>query len=143
MLLFMAARTQLVEEVIHPALAAGKDIVCDRYLLANIVYQGHAGGLDPNLVRQVGEIAIAGIRPDLTFLLDIDPVVASHRIARAPDRMESYGLDYLIRVREGFLHEARLRPNEIVVIDAARHADVIAEEIKLRASERQTPHFTV
>src|SRR5687768_8133459 len=69
MLLYMAARAQLVEEVIRPALAAGKIVVCDRFLLANIVYQGHAGGLDVSDVRQVGAIATDGVLPDCVFLL--------------------------------------------------------------------------
>src|SRR5262245_41764155 len=64
MLLYMAARAQLVEEVIRPALAAGKTIVSDRYLLANLVYQGHAGGLDLESVRKVGLVAIDGVEPD-------------------------------------------------------------------------------
>lgn len=139
MLLFMAARAQLVEEVIRPALAAGKVVVSDRYLLANIVYQAHAGGLDADLVRQVGAAAIAGVRPDMTFLLDIDPAVAAQRIGRAPDRMEAYGLDYLRQVREGFLVEARARPEEIFVIDAQRDPDAIQTDIRALAQRRLTP----
>jgi dTMP kinase len=139
MLLFMAARAQLVEEVIRPALAAGEVVVSDRYLLANIVYQAHAGGLDADLVRQVGAAAIAGVRPDMTFLLDIDPAVAAQRIGRAPDRMEAYGLDYLRQVREGFLVEARARPEEIFVIDAQRDPDAIQTDIRALAQRRLTP----
>jgi dTMP kinase len=139
MLLFMAARAQLVEEVIRPALAAGKVIVSDRFLLANIVYQAHAGGLDADMARQVGEAAIAGIRPSVTFLLDIDPELAAQRIGRAPDRMEAYGLDYLRRVREGFLTEARARPDEIFTIDANREPDAIAADIRAIAEQRWSP----
>jgi len=139
MLLFMAARAQLVEEVIRPALAAGEVVVSDRYLLANIVYQAHAGALDADLVRQVGAAAIAGVRPDMTFLLDIDPAVAAQRIGRAPDRMEAYGLDYLRQVREGFLVEARARPEEIFVIDAQRDPDAIQTDIRALAQRRLTP----
>jgi dTMP kinase len=135
MLLFMAARAQLVEELIRPALAAGKTIVSDRYLLANIVYQAYAGGLDANDVRSVGEVAIAGIFPAVTFLLDIDPDVAIQRIGRAPDRMEAYGLEYQRKVRDGFLAEARQRPQEIHVIDAARDPDAIAADIQRIARE--------
>lgn len=133
MLLFMAARAQLVEEFLRPALTAGKTIVSDRYLLANVVYQGHAGGLDLELVRTVGQIAIAGIRPRMTFLLDIDPEMATRRIGRAPDRMEAYGLEYQQRVRQGFLTEAQARPREIVVIDAARDPDAIFADIQAHA----------
>lgn len=135
MLLFMAARAQLVEELIRPALAAGKTVVSDRYLLANIVYQAHAGGLEADTVRTVGEIAIDGIFPAVTFLLDLDSDVAAQRIGRPPDRMEAFGPDYLRRVRDGFLYEARQRPQEIHVIDAAREADVIQAEIQAIARE--------
>lgn len=135
MLLFMAARAQLVEEVIRPALTAGKTVVSDRYLLANIVYQAHAGGLVADDVRAVGEIAIAGVNPAVTFLLDIDSVVAAQRLGRPPDRMEAFGADYLRQVREGFLLEARKRPHEIHVIDAARDADAVAAEIQAIARE--------
>ena len=70
MLLYMAARAQLVEQVIRPALLAGKTVVSDRYLLANVVYQGHAGGLSAAQVWQVGEVAVDGLRPDLTLVLE-------------------------------------------------------------------------
>ena len=73
MLLYMAARAQLVSAVIAPALERGAWVVSDRYLPANIVYQGHAGALDPEIIRSVGGIATGGIAPDLVLLLDLDP----------------------------------------------------------------------
>ena len=133
MLLYMAARAQLVEEVIRPALESAKTVVSDRYLLANVVYQGHAGGLDVQQVWQIGEIATAGTRPTLTFLLDMSPEAACRRIQRGLDRMESQGADYLRRVREGFLTEAGRRPEEIVVIDAGRDIDCIQADIRSAA----------
>ncbi|HTN76276.1 MAG TPA: dTMP kinase [Pirellulaceae bacterium] len=141
MLLFMAARAQLVEELLRPALAVGKTIVSDRYLLANLVYQGYAGGLDLEVVREVGAIAIAGIRPTLTFLLDVDPDIAAQRMGREPDRMEAFGLDYLRGVRAGFLAEAKLRPNEIVVIDAAQDPDAVHAQIQAHAWQRLQPQI--
>ena len=84
MLLYMASRAQLVEQVIRPALAAGKIVISDRYLLANIVYQAHAGGLNPSDVWQVGQITVAGIMPRLVFLLDMPAELASRRIQRCP-----------------------------------------------------------
>ena len=132
MLLYMASRAQLAEEVIRPALAAGKTVISDRYLLANVVYQGHAGGLDPADIWRVGEITVAGLMPDLIFVLDMPAERAAARIQRAHDRMESQGLTYLESVRQGFLIESRKRPGKIVVIDADRpaedvHADVMQE----------------
>lgn len=131
MLLFMAARAQLVEEVIRPALGAGQWVLSDRFLLANVVYQAHAGGLAVEDVWQVGNVAIDGIRPAKTILLDMPAAEAAKRINRASDRMEAQGLEYLDRVRHGFLTEAAQRPDQIVVIAADRepaavHADVVA-----------------
>lgn len=131
MLLYMAARAQLVEEVIRPALAAGKWVLSDRFLLANVVYQGHAGGLDPDEVWQVGAVTVGGIMPRLSIVLDMPADKAAARIQREHDRMESQGLAYLERVRQGFLLEAARKPNEIVVINADRapdavHGDVVA-----------------
>ena len=82
MLLYMAARAQLVEEVIRPALAAGKTVVSDRYLLANVVYQGHAGGLDVATIWQIGTQITGGVEPALTFVLDMPPAAAAGRIQR-------------------------------------------------------------
>jgi dTMP kinase len=132
MLLYMASRAQLVEEVIRPALAAGKTVISDRYLLANVVYQAHAGGLNADEVWRVGEITVAGVMPRLVFVLDMPAERAAGRIQRAPDRMEAQGLHYLEKVRQGFLREASSRPEQIVVIDADRppdavHADVLRE----------------
>jgi dTMP kinase len=130
MLLYMAARAQLVEQVIRPALAEGKTVVSDRFLLANVVYQGHAGGLDVEELWRIGEIATAGIKPDLTFLLDIDPQAATNRIRRAPDRMESQGDDFRRRLREGFLAEAALNPDRIRRINADQSIEAVQAEIR-------------
>ena len=129
MLMYMAARAQLVEEVIRPALAAGKSVISDRYLLANVVYQAHAGGLSPEEVWQVGRVTVAGVMPDLTFVLDLPAATAAARFNRAPDRMESQGLEYMEKVRQGFLLEAAKRPAEIVVIDATAAAEKVHEQV--------------
>lgn len=136
MFLYMTARTQLVEEIIKPALAEEKLVVCDRYLLANIVYQGHAGGLDPELVRQVGTVATQGIQPALTFVLDMDVTAARQRMNRELDRIESQGLEYMENVRQGFLKEAVRFPDAIQVIDANRPINEIQAEIQQIAAER-------
>jgi dTMP kinase len=129
MLMYMAARAQLVEEVIRPALAAGKSVVSDRYLLANVVYQAHAGGLSPAEVWEVGQVAVAGIMPTLTFILDLPASIAASRFSRALDRMESQGLEYMEKVRQGFLLEAARQPAEIVVVDATAAAEVVHRNV--------------
>ena len=130
MLLYMAARAQLVDEVIQPALAAGKTVVCDRYLLANVVYQGHAGGLDVETLWDVGRVATAGVMPTLTILLDMPSDAAAARLDRTLDRMERQGDAFHARVRQGFLDEAARRPDEIVVIDASRSVDEVAADVQ-------------
>jgi dTMP kinase len=129
MLLYMAARAQLVDEVIRPALEAGKVVVSDRYLLANIVYQGYAGGLDPERIRDVGYIATAGVRPDCVFVLDMPPEAADRRLNRPLDRMESQGLEYRRRLREGFRQEARWAESRAKVVNADQPVDAVRQEI--------------
>jgi len=117
-LLFMASRAQLVTEVIHPALDSGKAVICDRFLLANVVYQGHAGGLDPQKLWVLGLLATGGLEPDVTFVLDLPLEVAQARRKETADRMERRDAAYFAKVREGFLAEARRRPERIRIVDA-------------------------
>jgi len=130
MLLYMAARSQLVEQVIRPALEGGKTVVSDRYLLANVVYQGHGGGLDVDVLWEVGRVATAGLMPDLTVVLDLPAEAAAERLDGQLDRMERQGAEFHGRVREGFLAEAARWPDRIVVIDAARPIERVQEEIR-------------
>jgi dTMP kinase len=132
MLLYMAARAQLVEEVIRPALEQGKIVLSDRYLLANVVYQGHAGGLSVPDLWSVGRLAVAGLMPDLTVVLDLPPASAAARMQRPLDRMEQQGDSFHLRVRQGFLDEARQNPDKTRVIDANRGIDEV--QVDLRAA---------
>jgi dTMP kinase len=128
MLLYMAARAQLVEELIRPALEAGRVVIADRYLLANVVYQGHAGGLDAEEIWQVGHIATQGLLPDSIFLLDMPAEAASQRMDRPLDRMENQGEAYRQRLRDGFLQEAA-RLKMVHVVDANRPVPAVQAEI--------------
>jgi dTMP kinase len=128
-LLFMASRAQLTTEVIQPALSSGHAVVADRYLLSNVVYQGHAGGLDPDQLWQVGRLATGGLEPTLTLVLDL-PIEAAHtRRARPSDRVESRGRQFHAEVRQGFLEEARRWPERIRVVDATQPVAVVHERI--------------
>jgi dTMP kinase len=134
MLLSMAARAQMVEEIIRPALEQGKIVVSDRYLLANVVYQGYGGGLDVETLWRVGEIATGGLMPDLTIVLDLPADVAAGRINRQLDRMELQGIDFHARVRAGFLTEAKRRPG-IVVVNADALNDEVQDAIRQAAAK--------
>lgn len=133
MMMFTTARTQLVEQVIKPSLAAGKTVVLDRYVLSTVVYQGHAGNLNADSIRQVNEIAIDGLWPDHTFILDVPTEVAMKRLGDDLDRMESRGDAYFKKVRSGFLSEAEQIPN-VSVVDATQTPDIIEEKIREIAS---------
>ena len=139
MLLYMAARAQLVAEVITPALARGEWVLADRFLLATIVYQGHAGGLDPEAIRAVGRVATTGIEPDLVVLLDCGLETSARRLDRPLDKLESRGDGYRARVRAGYLAEAAADPARVRVVDAeGTTADVagrIREVVRARFSE--------
>ncbi|PQO38606.1 dTMP kinase [Blastopirellula marina] len=129
MLLYMAARAQLVDDIVRPAIAAGQTVLCDRYLLANIAYQGHASGLDPEDVRNVGKVAVDHVMPDLTILLDLPEDIAFPRLGKNLDRMEAKGVAFMHRVREGFLKEAEVYPH-VVVVDAAQPIETIQTAIR-------------
>jgi dTMP kinase len=130
MLLYMAARAQLVEQIIRPALEQGKTVVSDRYLLANVVYQGHAGGLDVETLWAVGRVATGGWMPELTIVLDMPSDTAAARIRGQLDRMERQGDAFHAKVRQGFLAEATRQPDAIVVVDAAGSIDEVQGEIR-------------
>ncbi|HUS38718.1 MAG: dTMP kinase [Pirellulales bacterium] len=139
LLLYMAARAQLVHEVILPAIEAGKVVVSDRFLLSNVVYQGHAGGVGAETAWHIGEVATGGIVPRLTFVLDITPELAATRMNRELDRIEQRGDEFRKKLREGFLAEAALQPDRIVVIDAGHsvvdvHAEIMAAAARVLES---------
>lgn len=132
-LLMTAARRMHVEQRIRPALEAGRWVVCDRFSDSTMAYQGYAHGLGREPVEQLQRIAIAGMRPDLTLILDL-PVEAGLARANArgtgEDRFERMGLDFHHRLREGFLDIARHEPARCVVIDATADIDTVAEAIR-------------
>jgi len=136
MLLYMAARAQLVAEVIRPALERGDWVVSDRYLLANIVYQGHAGGLDPETIRGIGRVATGGVMPDLVLVLDVDLETASRRLSRPLDKLENRGDDYRARLRAGFRAEAERDPTRIAIVDATAGVDEVTARIRRVIGER-------
>ena len=136
MLLYMAARAQLVAEVVAPALARGAWVVSDRFLLSNIVYQGHAGGLDPATIRSVGGVATGGLAPDLVLVLDLDLVTASRRLDRPLDKLESRGDAYRQRLRDGYLGEAGADPERIRVIDATGTPNAVTAAVRGAVTSR-------
>lgn len=117
--LFNAARAELVSRVIRPALAAGEDVLLDRWWYSTLAYQGAAGGADVEALRSLSLSATGGLEPERVILLDLPAETAFARIVREKDRMEGKGLAFLARAREGFLAEARRDPARFRVVDAS------------------------
>jgi len=133
--LYIADRAQHVDETIRPALEAGKWVVTDRYVDSTVAYQGAGRGLPDHELRELCRIAIAGIRPDLTIVLDVDPAIGLARVGGSPDRMEAEPLDFHRRVRRSFTDQALRQPGDYLVIDAAAPPDEISRRIRQRVGE--------
>jgi dTMP kinase len=134
--LFAAARAELVERVIAPALTEGAEVISDRYLDSSLAYQGVARGLGIDRVLALNLDAIHGVLPDLTFLLLVDVEVARRRSPMARDRIEREGDAFLDLVDKGFREVAARFPQRIVSIEGDRPVDDIAEEIREHVRER-------
>ncbi|MDO5093057.1 MAG: dTMP kinase [Propionibacteriaceae bacterium] len=127
-LIYAADKAQHVAEEIRPALAAGRVVVCDRYVDSMIAYQGAGRAMDLDEVAELAVWATGGLRPDLTILLDADPAVA---LARQPDRdrLESAGPDFHRRTRDHLLHLADQDRQRYLVLDACKPRDAVAREV--------------
>jgi dTMP kinase len=130
----------LVEEIIRPALDRGEVVVSDRFLLANVVYQGHAGGLSASALWTVGAFATGGLEPDLTLIFDLPPDIAVARRNREADRMEERGEDYYARVNTGFRYEAGMRPAKHRLIDATPDADAVQKVVRREVARLLAEH---
>ena len=132
LLLFEASRSQLVREVIKPALEEGTCVISDRFFDSTTVYQGAARKLDPETVERLNAFAVGDCRPDITFVLDVDLATARSRMqqtARRPDRMEQQPPEFYEEVRNAYRKLADREPNRVVVIDGAQPADQIGNQI--------------
>jgi len=131
LLLFMAARAQLVREVIRPALGVGKTVLSDRFLISTYVYQCYAGGVPEEELRAICAAVVGETLPDLGIVLDIPYEIAIQRRENrsTADRMELKGEEYHRRVREGFLKYAAAEPQRYVVVDATPPLDEVADAI--------------
>ena len=142
LLLFCAARAELVAQVVGPAREEGTDVVCDRFSDSSIAYQGAARGLGTERVEEICDLATGGVWPDLTILLRIDPTLAAKRIGRRKaDRFEEEGIELQRRVADGYDEVARRHPDRIRIVDAdgdrkAVHEAVLAAVMAVRVPGR-------
>ncbi|MFA4889679.1 MAG: dTMP kinase [Candidatus Omnitrophota bacterium] len=119
MLLYMAARAQIVSEVIKPELAKGKIVVCDRFLDSTLAYQGYGLGVNLAAIKYTGKFATQGIKPDLTIFLDLPLEIGLRHRAKTQDRIEQRHLSYHKRVRAGYLKLIKLEPSRIKLVKVA------------------------
>ena len=137
LLLYFASRAQNVDQVIRPALDAGRIVLCDRFTDSTLVYQGCGRGLDTNVVRDLDRIACRGLKPDVTLLIDIDAETSltrakrrNERVGPAESRIDEEGAAFHERVRQGYLALAKAEPERIVVIDGAAGIGEVGQRIR-------------
>jgi dTMP kinase len=136
LMLFNASRSQLVADVVQPALKSGKNVICDRFSDSTLAYQSYGRGLDFNTIEEINRLASRGIKPDITFLLDITPEVGLSRKKKVQeDRFDKETIGFHQKVREGFLQLASKDPRRWVVIDATLPKKKIAGIIWAKVSK--------
>ena len=126
----MAARAQLIEEVIVPELEKGKIVLCDRFLDSTVAYQGYGNGVDAKTIQAVGKFATRSISPDLTLLFDIDAKKGLARAGKNKDRIEQRSLAYHNRVRKGYLELTKQEPQRIKLIKVDKDKEEIFKIVK-------------
>ncbi len=131
LLLYQADRAQHVEELILPALNAGKLVICDRYTDSTMAYQGFGRGIDFDLIENLNQIATGGLKPEYTFLFDLDSEEGlSRRHPAGYDRMEREAMDFHHRVRNGYLTLAKKEPERWYILDAAKPLSAVQQEFQ-------------
>lgn len=128
-LLMAADRAQHNDELIRPALEAGRDVVCDRYIASSVAYQGHGRGLDPERVRSISEWAVDGLAPDVVVLLTVPDEEARRRTGGARDRIEAAGAEFHRRVADAFAAMAAADPQRWVTVDGTGSPDQVEARV--------------
>ena len=128
--LFLADRAQHVETFIKPAIAEGKIVLCDRHTDSTIAYQGYGRNQDVELLKKLNEIAVNGLKPDLTMLFDVSTETAQERVGSEKDRMESAGIEFHRKVRKGYLELYKEEPDRIKLINANNSIETVFEDAK-------------
>ena len=127
--LFLADRAQHVDCIIKPALSEGKIVICDRHTDSTLAYQGYGRQLDLNRIKYLNEIAVNGLKPDLTIVFDVSVETSMARVGSTKDRMESAGIDFFNRVRQGYLEIAKQEPNRVKVISSSDSIENVHRQV--------------
>jgi len=136
LLLYMAARAQIVGEVIIPSLRQGKIVICDRFLDSTIAYQGYGLGMSLDLIRKIGEFSTSSIKPDLTIFLDLAIYRGLFHRRGSKDRIESRSLAYHRRVRNGYLELVKKEPTRIKIVKVKENITDTQESIRRIVSKQ-------
>lgn len=128
--LFLADRAQHIDTLVKPAIEAGKIVLCDRHTDSTIAYQGYGRGVDLKQIKMLNNIATSGFKPDLTFVFDIDIETSQSRVGKNKDRMESAGIEFYKRVREGYLEIAENEPLRVKLLSGMDTIENIFEDVK-------------
>lgn len=128
--LFLADRAQHIDTLVKPAIEAGKIVLCDRHTDSTIAYQGYGRGVDLEQIKMLNKLATSGLKPDLTFVFDIDMETSQERVGKNKDRMESAGLEFHKKVRQGYLEIAKQEPVRVKVLSGQDSIENIFEEVK-------------
>ncbi len=127
--LFLADRAQHIDTIIKPAIERGEIVLCDRHTDSTIAYQGYGRGVNIEQIKMLNNIATNGIKPDLTFVFDIDITTSVKRVGKEKDRMESAGLEFFEKVRKGYIEISKQEPNRIKLIDGSKTIEEISKEV--------------
>ena len=127
--LFLADRAQNIDIIVNPAVKQGKIVLCDRHIDSTVAYQGYGRGLDIERINMLNNLATNGKKPDLTFVFDVDVETSMKRVGKEKDRMESAGVEFHNRVRQGYLELAKQEPQRIKVIDATKSIEEIHKKV--------------
>lgn len=128
--LFLADRAQNIDIIVNPAVEQGKIVLCDRHIDSTVAYQGYGRGLDLDRIKMLNNLATNGKKPDLTIVFDIDVETSMKRVGSEKDRMESAGIEFHNKVRNGYLEIAKEEPDRIKVVDACKTIEEVFEEVK-------------
>ena len=127
--LFLADRAQHIDTIVKPAIEKGQIVLCDRHTDSTVAYQGYGRGIDIDQINKLNNIATDGLKPDLTFVFDIDIETSMSRVGAEKDRMESAGNEFFNRVRNGYPQIAKNEPQRGKVIDATKSIDKVFESV--------------
>ena len=127
--LFLADRAQHVDCIIKPALQEGTIVLCDRHTDSTVAYQGYGRGLDIEEIKKLNALATGGLKPDLTIVFDVDIETSQARVGKNKDRMESAGIEFFKKVREGFLEIAKEEPQRVKVINSSDTIENIHKKV--------------